>query len=370
MIVRSYIRPVGRLTRPPARINTGPDKLVRIGSRDDLIFAGLELLQRHADRAVERSVLTPQETMREVARGGATGEQLKTALAALAVARPSIAGVPLDRPRLMGIVNVTPDSFSDGGTFSSAREAVAFAHRLVDEGADFIDIGGESTRPGSEPLPLDEELRRVMPVIEGLIGNTRARISVDTRKAEVMRQAARAGAHMLNDVSALSHDPASLRAAADTGLPIVLMHAQGDPKTMQQDPHYRDVLLDVFDALAARIDVCTRAGIARERLIVDPGIGFGKTLAHNLELMAGLSLFHALGTPVLLGASRKSMIGSLTGAVDPSERIPGSIATALAAAAQGANILRVHDVAATRQALTVWEAVTCGRPPTEIAPGR
>ncbi len=363
MITRSYIRPLGRLTRPPGRINTTPDKVIRIADREDVVFAALELLQRRADGSVDRRIITPQEARNEAARGGAAGDHLKQALSGLAQLRPAIAGLTLDRPRIMGIVNVTPDSFSDGGSFATAREAIAHALRLDDEGADLLDIGGESTRPGSDPVAADEELRRVMPVIEGLVGKTRARLSIDTRKADVMRRAALAGVHMLNDVSALSHDANSLHVAAETRLPVVLMHAQGDPKTMQANPRYDHALLDVYDYLAGRIDTCLRAGIARERILVDPGIGFGKTVAHNLELMAGLTLFHSLGTNLLVGASRKGFIGTLTGAVDATDRLPGSIAAALAAASQGAAILRVHDVAATRQALTIWEAASAGSVP-------
>ena len=197
-------------------------------------------------------------------------------------------------------------------------------------------------------------------MLEGLAGKTRAVLSIDTRKAEVMRQAAAAGAHVLNDVSALTHDPDSPRVAAETQRPVVLMHAQGDPATMQRDPAYADALLDVFDGLEARIGACELAGIPRERLIADPGIGFGKTTTHNLEIMAGLALYHGLGVPLLLGASRKRFIGTLTGATDPLARIPGSVAATLAGVAQGAQILRVHDVAATRQALTIWQAATTG----------
>ncbi|MEZ5853584.1 MAG: dihydropteroate synthase [Hyphomicrobiaceae bacterium] len=366
-ITRTYLRPIGRITNPPGRVNTTPDKVIRIADREDLVFSALELLQRHPDGSVDRRIVTPQEARNEISRGGHMGEQIKTALAGFAHPRPSLAGLSLDRPRIMGIVNVTPDSFSDGGSFSTAREAIAHALRLDDEGADILDIGGESTRPGSDPVPSDEELRRVMPVIEGLIGKTRARLSIDTRKADVMRRAALAGVHMLNDVSALSYDANSLRVAAETRLPVVLMHARGDPKTMQNNPRYDNVLLDVYDMLAERVETCLRAGVARERITVDPGIGFGKTLAHNLELLAGLSLFHALGTTVLVGASRKGFIGALTGAIDSADRLPGSLAAALAGAAQGAGILRVHDVAATRQALTVWEAAAVGAaPPTGL----
>ena len=237
--------------------------------------------------------------------------------------RAPLLTLSLDRPRIMGIVNVTPDSFSDGGLLGSAEAAIAHALRLAADGADILDIGGESTRPGSQAITIDEELRRVIPVIEGLAGKTAALISIDTRKAEVMRRALAAGAHIINDVAALTYEPACMEVAAESGAPVILMHAQGDPRTMQTAPHYDDCLLDVYDWLAARIDACTAAGIDRARLIVDPGIGFGKTLDHNLELLAGLSVFHGLGVPVLLGASRKSFIGALTGVEVASERARG-----------------------------------------------
>jgi dihydropteroate synthase len=275
---------------------------------------------------------------------------------ALRAPRSRIAGLSLDRPRIMGVVNVTPDSFSDGGQLATAQAAIDHAFRLEEEGADILDIGAESTRPGAEPVQVSEELGRLMPVIEGLAGKTEALISVDTRNAETMRAVAAAGADLINDVSALSHDPAAFETLADIGLPVVLMHAQGDPRTMQDNPVYDDVLLDVFDYLEARIEAAGRAGIPKAKLIVDPGIGFGKTLDHNLALMAGLSLLQGLGVPVLLGASRKRFIGTLTGVERASDRVMGSIGAALAAVAQGAQIVRVHDVAATRAALTVWEA--------------
>jgi dihydropteroate synthase len=277
--------------------------------------------------------------------------------------RPRLAGLALDRPRLMGIVNVTPDSFSDGGRYGTTEAAIAHALQLADEGAEILDIGGESTRPGSDPVPVDEELGRVLPVIEGLAGKSEARLSIDTRKAEVMRRAAAAGADMFNDVSALTHDSEALEAVAETGLPVVLMHAQGDPKTMQHAPRYNDVLLDVFDYLEERIAACEAAGIDRKRIVVDPGIGFGKTLEHNLALLAGLSLFHGLGVPLLVGASRKRFIGTLTGVAAADQRVAGSIGVALAAAGQGAHIVRVHDVKQTREALAVWEAATLGKAP-------
>lgn len=358
----AYLRPVGRVTHAPSRTPGAPERLFHLAGRADLAFAGLEVIERHGDGWLDRRLYAAHEVADIVAQGQPNALRRRRLLENLQRPRGDIAGLQLDRPRIMGIVNITPDSFSDGGHYLSASDAIAHALRLDEEGADIIDIGGESTRPGAEPVRLDDELKRVMPVIEGLAGRTRARICVDTRKAEVMRRAAVAGVHILNDVSALGHDPASLRAAAETRLCVMLMHSQGDPRTMQQSPHYDDVLLDVFDALEARVEACMRAGIPRERIIVDPGIGFGKTTDHNLRLMGSLSLFHGLGTSLLLGASRKSFIGALTGAIDPLERLPGSVAAALAAVMQGAQVLRVHDVAATRQALTVWEAIASSAP--------
>jgi dihydropteroate synthase len=275
---------------------------------------------------------------------------------ALCRPRARLAGLALDRPRIMGIVNLTPDSFSDGGRLRGVDAAVAHAMALVEAGAEILDLGAESTRPGSDAVPLDEELARLMPVLEAVRAKTEVLISVDTRKAEVMRRAAAAGADILNDVSALTHDPAALATAAETGLPVILMHALGDPKTMQVNPTYDDVVLEVFDYLERRIDACLAAGIPREKLVADPGIGFGKTLDHNLALMAGLSIFHGLGVPILLGASRKRFIGQITGVETAGERVAGSVGAALAAAGKGAQILRVHDVRETRQALDVWMA--------------
>jgi dihydropteroate synthase len=355
-----YLRPLGRVTRPPGQINAAPDKVLRLSVREDVVFSGLELIQRHGEGWSDRRMLSLEEARRLAEQPDPLGRQCKALLARLATPRGPIAGLSLDRPRIVGIVNVTPDSFSDAGQFATADAAIAHALRLEEEGADILDIGGESTRPGAEPVSVDEELRRVMPVIEGLVGRARVRLSIDTRKAEVMRRASLAGVHILNDVSALKHDALSMRVAADARLPVVLMHAQGDPRTMQHAPRYDNVLLDVYDALEARVEACERAGIGRERVIVDPGIGFGKTGAHNLELLAGVSLFHALGTPLMLGTSRKSFIGTLTGALDPSDRVPGSIAAALSGVLQGVHMLRVHDVAATRQALTVWQAALAG----------
>ncbi|MFP4538246.1 MAG: dihydropteroate synthase [Dichotomicrobium sp.] len=279
----------------------------------------------------------------------------------LSAPRPAFAGMAMDRPRLIGIVNVTPDSFSDGGQFADTQSAVAQARRLADEGADFVDVGGESTRPGSDPVSLEDERARVMPVIEAL-ADLPAPVSIDTRKAAIIREAAGKGAKLINDVSALTHDADALSAAAETGLPVILMHALGDPKTMQEDPRYDDVLLEVYDFLESRVAAATAAGIAKERIAVDPGVGFGKTLQHNLTLLNGLSLFHGLGVPVLIGASRKRFIGTLDDEPEVSRRMPGSIAAAITAAGQGVQIIRVHDVRETRQALRVWLSAARGIP--------
>ncbi len=279
---------------------------------------------------------------------------------ALTARRSPLAGVAMDAPRLMGILNVTPDSFSDGGAHFEPGVAIARAQAMAQDGADFIDVGGESTRPGSRPLPEDEEIARTAPVIAALGGKVAAPVSIDTRKTAVARAAVEAGAVMVNDVAALTHDPALAGYCAEAGLPVCLMHMQGTPETMQEDPRYEDVLLDVFDWLAARIAAAEAAGIPRDRIVADPGIGFGKTVAHNLALVRGLALFHGLGVPVLLGASRKGFIGKLGGEPEAGRRAPGSIAVALAGAARGAQILRVHDVAETAQALRLWQAVHHG----------
>ncbi len=263
----------------------------------------------------------------------------------------------LDRPCVMGIVNVTPDSFSDGGEYAAVDPAVAHALRLAEEGADILDIGGESTRPGAEDVSLDEELRRVIPVIERLAKETTLPISIDTSKPEVMRAAVAAGAGMINDVYALRREGA-LDAAAELGVPVVLMHMLGEPRSMQAAPDYDDVVADVHRFLAERIFAAEMSGIPKKRIVVDPGFGFGKTTAHNLALLAQLERFTDLGVPLLAGLSRKRTIGELTGREDPHDRVHGSLAAHLIAAQRGAKLLRVHDVAATVDALKVWIAVS------------
>lgn len=262
----------------------------------------------------------------------------------------------LDRPQVMGIVNVTPDSFSDGGAHGTAEAAVAHALGLVEEGADLLDIGGESTRPGADEVDVEEELRRVVPVIERLAARVAVPISIDTSKPEVMRAAVQAGAGMINDVYALRREGA-LEAAAALGVPVVLMHMQGEPRSMQAAPHYDDVVGEVHRFLAERIFAAEMAGIAKRRIVVDPGFGFGKDTSHNLQLLAQLERFAELGVPVLAGLSRKRSIGQLTGRDAPAGRAAGSVAAHLIAAQRGAAIVRVHDVAATVDALKVWNAV-------------
>ena len=264
-----------------------------------------------------------------------------------------------DRPLVMGIVNVTPDSFSDGGRFADAGAAVAHGLALAAAGADILDVGGESTRPGAEPVPADEELRRVLPVVEALAGAGHV-VSIDTRKAAVARAAIAAGAAIVNDVSAGTHDPEMAQTVAGAGVPVVLMHTRGDPREMQRDPRYEDVVIEVRAWLEERIHVFTAAGVAAERIIVDPGIGFGKRVADNLALIRGLGALHGLGRPVMLGASRKSFIRALGGAEAAAGRLGGSLAAALAGWQAGVQIVRVHDVAETMEALTVARAVATG----------
>ncbi|KPQ07584.1 MAG: dihydropteroate synthase FolP [Rhodobacteraceae bacterium HLUCCA12] len=286
-------------------------------------------------------------------------ELTPTDRARLSAPRATLPGLATDRPLVMGIVNVTPDSFSDGGVAYAPETALARAQAMAADGADILDIGGESTRPGAVDVPEAEEIKRVVPVIAAIRAEgITTPISIDTRKAAVAQAALSAGANMVNDVSALSHDADLAAVVARAGVPVCLMHAQGDPQTMQRDPHYDNVLLDIHDYLLARMDFALDQGIAPERLIVDPGIGFGKTLRHNLSLLSGLSLFHNLGAAVLLGASRKKFIGTLSGVDPAAARVPGSIAVALQAASQGAQIIRVHDVAETVQALALWRAMT------------
>lgn len=265
----------------------------------------------------------------------------------------------LSHPHVMGILNVTPDSFSDGGKHNELIQALTHANKMINAGATIIDVGGESTRPGAAEVSTEQELERVVPVIEAIAQRFEVWISVDTSKPEVMREAARAGAHIINDVRSLQA-PGALAAAAQTGLPVCLMHMQGEPKTMQQSPGYQNVLQDVETFFVENIARCEAAGIKKSQLLLDPGFGFGKNLTHNYRLLAHLADFHHFGLPLLVGLSRKSMIGQLLN-VGPSQRLTGSLACAVIAAMQGAHILRAHDVRETIEAMRVVEATQSAR---------
>ena len=264
--------------------------------------------------------------------------------------------IRLDQPQVMAIVNATPDSFSDGGQFADAATAAEAGAQMSAEGAAIIDVGGESTRPGARLVWEGDEIERVVPVIRQLAGGGAA-VSVDTRKADVMTAAIEAGARMINDVSALTYDDRSAGVVAASGVPVVLMHHKGAPETMQDDPRYDDVLVEVYEWLEERIATAEEAGIKRERILIDPGFGFGKNVAHNLELMNGLALLHSLGCPLVIGASRKRTIGALSGEAPPDRRMAGSIAFALKAVEQGVQVVRVHDVSETVQALRIWRGM-------------
>jgi dihydropteroate synthase len=348
-----YLRPIGFLYGAAADAAVAEGFALPLAG-GPTAFAAAEVIEGEPGRAMRR-IVSSSELGKERDRDAF----LSALIARVTAKRPPFAGLSLDKPVLMGIVNVTPDSFSDGGLYDTAEGAIEHAAELAQAGVAIVDIGGESTRPGSEGVDEQDELSRVMPVIEGLKG-FRAVISIDTRKASVARAAAKAGAKIFNDVSALTFDSRSLAVAAETGMSVVLMHAQGEPKTMQDNPTYADVVLEVYDYLEHRIEALEAAGIPRARIAADPGLGFGKTLAHNLALISHTSLFHGLGVPLLIGASRKRFIKGISGGELPASREPGSQAAAIAAAAQGAQFFRVHDVAATRQALEVFRASMLG----------
>ncbi|MCT4577464.1 dihydropteroate synthase [Donghicola sp.] len=330
--MRDYFRPI--LQSGPAR----PDSALTLGGGWTW-FTDVEVLRRDAPARI-----IPAAELPEAAR------------TVLCTPRVDIARLSMARPNIMGILNTTPDSFSDGGQFSDLDRALAHAKEMIGAGADMLDIGGESTRPGAEDVALDEETRRTEPTIAALRAFSDVPVSIDTRKSVVARAALDAGADLVNDVAAMTYDPQIAQVTATAAAPICLMHAQGDPQTMQNAPHYDDVLLDVYDFLSERVSAAEAAGIPRQHIMVDPGIGFGKTLDHNLALLQRLSIFHGLGCPILLGVSRKRFIGTLAGVSEAAARMPGSVAVTLAGVAQGAQILRVHDVAETRQALTLFQA--------------
>ncbi|WP_170348336.1 dihydropteroate synthase [Ruegeria atlantica] len=310
-------------------------------------LAGQELWFTHAER-MSRTDAPTIVTARDIPAD---------ALNRLTRPRAEIAGVAMDRPQIMGILNATPDSFSDGGVHNSVETAVSAAEQMVEHGASILDIGGESTRPGATYVPEDEEIARTQPLIEAIRAKTSALISIDTRKASVARAAWTTGAGLINDVSGFTFDPQLAPFCAEVNAPVCVMHMQGDPTVMQDDPQYDDVSLDVYDFLEGQVEKLEQIGLSRDQILVDPGIGFGKTQAHNLTLLKNLSLFHGLGCPILLGVSRKGFIGQIGQEPRKDARAPGSIAVALAGLSQGMQIVRVHDVAQTAQALRLWAAV-------------
>ncbi|MBA3729662.1 MAG: dihydropteroate synthase [Sphingomonas sp.] len=343
--MRTLIRPTGFVDSP-----FGHDgKVARLAGGLNW-FASAELI--HADG---RRELVPVEGIEERFDEvmAATWEQLTSPRAPLQMGERTIR---LDQPQVMGIVNVTPDSFSDGGAFADAAAAAGAGAIMAGQGAAIVDVGGESTRPGASTVWEGDEIERVLPVVRQLAAGGTA-VSIDTRKSAVMLAAIGAGAGLVNDVSGLSWDPLSAGIVAKAEVPVVLMHHQGDPQTMQDAPRYDDVLVEVYEWLEERVAKTEEAGISRSKILVDPGIGFGKSVAHNLELINGLALFHGLGCGIVIGASRKRMIGALAGEAPADQRLPGSLALALKAVEQGAQLIRVHDVAETVQALRVWRGL-------------
>ncbi len=336
--MKTYLRPMALLHGPDALAQISAGTAASLAGRRDLAFTQAEWIEREG-KTITRRILTLDE-----ARSHPT-------FSAITQPRANFGPLALGHVHVMGVVNVTPDSFSDGGVNSQSGVAIVAAQQMIEDGASLLDIGGESTRPGAVDVSITEEQGRIMPVIKALAQNHL--VSVDTRKSGLMREALGAGAAFINDVSALQYDPASAALVAKAKAPVILMHAQGDPRTMQLMPKYDDVALDVYDQLEAFIAKAEAAGILRANIMIDPGIGFGKTYAQNLELLQQLSLFHGLGVGLLVGLSRKGFIGAITGEKVAGKRLGGSIGGAMAAALQGAQILRVHDVKETVTALQV-----------------
>ena len=349
-MTRLYLRPLGLLPAGGPSTEAAP----LAGGR--FSFSLVELILRDPSDGVRRSVMPLGELRRWAAtQPPEIAERAHSLLAALARPRPALAGLTLDRPRLMAVLNITPDSFSDGGDFFNHERALTHGLALHRAGADIVDVGGESTRPGAAPVSVADEIERVVPVVRRL-AERGARVSIDTRHATVMRASLEAGAAIINDISGLA-DPDSLRLAAESKAPVVLMHMQGEPGTMQRAPRYDHAALDVYDWLEARMNTCLAAGIPLERIVVDPGIGFGKSVEHNLDILRHLSLYHGLGAPVLLGVSRKRFIAALSQDEPPKDRLPGTLAASLEGLNQGCQILRIHDLAAFTQARAVWEGM-------------
>jgi len=350
-----YLKPTGLMTGTAAATACAEGMAARLVG-GPVAFSAAELIRRNGmARDIAVSGLNGLRSCR-LRDNVELSAVIEHSLAAITAARAPFAGLALDRPRIMGVVNVTPDSFSDGGRYASRPAAIAHSRALMAAGADILDIGGESTRPGSAPVSIAEELDRAVPIIEEL-AKEGALVSIDTRRAAVMRAALAAGACIVNDVTALTGEPDSLSVVAESGAAVVLMHMQGEPRTMQQDPTYRDAPLDIYDFFAERIAACAAAGIAPARIALDPGIGFGKRDPHNLAILADLALYHGLGCALLLGVSRKSFIGRLSRGEDASQRLGGSLAAAVAGLDRGVQVIRVHDVAETAQAAAIWQAI-------------
>jgi dihydropteroate synthase len=349
MASRTLLRPTGFVDAP-----FGHDGKVARLAGGMTFFAAVEILRVEGNRRITAE-LVPVEGIES-----RFDDEMAMQWSALTAPRnPLTLGtrtVRLDQPQVMGILNVTPDSFSDGGNFAEAGMAVEAGVQMASEGAAILDVGGESTRPGAKQVWAEDEIARVRPVVERL-ASSGAAVSIDTRKSEVMAAALEAGARLVNDVSALTFDPRSTEIVGAAGAPVILMHHLGAPETMQQDPRYDDVLVEVYLWLEERVAAVEAAGIERRNILIDLGFGFGKTIAHNLELMNGLALFHALGCPIVIGASRKRTIGALSNEAPADRRLGGSIAFALKAVEQGAQIVRVHDVPETVQALRVWRGL-------------
>ena len=349
--LRLYLKPVG--LEPAGR---GASRVLAGGP---LGFFQCELLWRTAARPGEVSrCLASVDALEAWARseGGSVLRWFDGALKCLTQPRSGMGGLSFDRPSLMGVLNVTPDSFSDGGAFLDPAVAIAHGRRMVEAGAAIVDVGGESTRPRSDGTAVEDELARVVPVVSALASSS-VFVSIDSRRARVTAAALDAGAALVNDVSALTADADSLALVAARKVPVVLMHMRGEPATMHLKTDYAHAPLDIYDDLAARIEACAAAGIAAERIVVDPGLGFAKNSAQNAQVMAELALYHGLGSAVAVGASRKGLVSAIKRGSTPQERLPASLAAALLALDQGVQILRVHDVAETAQALAVWRAV-------------
>ena len=337
----SYLRPLALVYGPDARVLVAANAAAPLAGLPHIAFTKAKWIER-SDGKISRRVVDLAEARKH------------PLFNAITTPRPNFGLLELNRCHIMGIVNVTPDSFSDGGIHYKAETAIAEARKMAEDGASILDVGGESTRPGSEAVSIEEERNRIIPVISALAKDHC--VSVDTRKASLMSAALNAGAAVINDVSALQYDPASLATVAAAKAPVILMHAQGEPRTMQLAPKYEDVALDVYDQLAVLIAKAEAAGIARANIMVDVGIGFGKSFKQNLELLQQLTLFHGLGVGLLVGVSRKGYIGAITQEKVAAQRLGGSIGGALQAAMMGAHVLRVHDVKESLAALSVFNA--------------